>query len=206
MKKVEDPKLPAVDAAFCEAFGVSEGGVEALRSEVRENMERELAQAVQSRLKSQVMEQLLAANPISVPKTLVDVEIRDMQMDMLRRMGARNANQLPPREPFEAAARRRVALGLILNEVIRKAGIQPDASSVQARLNDIVAGFADPEAARQQYLQNEGAMRQLQMAALEDQVVAHVIGVAEVRDEPSSFKEIMNFGAEAASEERGGTT
>jgi trigger factor len=198
--KVEEPKLPEVDAAFCEAFGVSEGGVEALRAEVRENMERELAQAIQARLKSQVMEQLLGANPIAVPRALVESEIRDMQIDMLRRMGAKSARQLPPREPFEESAGKRVALGLILNEVIRKAGIQPDAALVQARLDEIVSGFADPEAARQQYLQSDAAMRQLQMAVLEDQVVAHVVGVAKIQDQPGSFKEIMNFGVEAASE------
>ena len=199
--KVEEPKLPEVDAAFCEAFGVSEGGVAALRAEVRENMQRELAQAVQARLKSQVMEQLLAANPIAVPNALVEAEIRDMQVDMLRRMGAKSARQLPPREPFEPAARKRVALGLILNEVIRRAGIQPDVTRVQARLDEIVAGFSDPEAARQQYLQSEAAMRQLQMSVLEDQVVAHVVAVARVEDQQSSFKEIMNFGADPASEE-----
>jgi len=199
--KVEEAKLPEVDAAFCEAFGVSEGGVEALRTEVRENMQRELAQAVQARLKSQVMEQLLAANPIAVPKALVETELRDMQIEALRRMGTRNTRQLPPREQFEPAARKRVALGLILNEVIRKAGIQPDVTRVQARLDEIVAGFADPEAARQQYLQSDAAMRQLQMSVLEDQVVAHAVGMAEVRDERSSFKEIMNFGAEPASQQ-----
>jgi len=198
--KVEEPKLPEVDAAFCEAFGVSEGGIEALRTEVRENMERELAQAVRARLKTQVMDQLLAANPIDVPKALVESEIRDMQMEMLRRMGARDARQLPPREPFEQGARRRVALGLILNEVIRQAGIQPDAAQLQAQLDEIVGGFSDPEAARRQYLQNDAAMRQLQMSVLEDQAVAWVINVAQVTDQPSSFKEIMNFGADAASE------
>ncbi len=198
--KVEEQKLPEVNSAFCEAFGVSEGGVEALKAEVRENMQRELAQAVQARLKSQVMEQLLAANPIAVPKALVEAEIRDMQMDMMRRMGAKSGRQLPARERFEAAARKRVALGLLLNEVIRKAGIQPDVARVQARLDEIVAGFADPEAARQQYLQSEAAMRQLQMAVLEDQVVAHVVGQARVQDQPGSFKEIMNFGAVPASE------
>jgi trigger factor len=198
--KVEEPKLPEVDAGFCEAFGVAEGGIEALRAEVRENMERELAQAVHARLKSQVMEQLLAANPIAVPNALVEAEIRDMQMEMLRRMGTRDAQRLPPRESFAQAARRRVALGLILNEVIRQAGIQPDSSRIQARLDEIVAGFSDPEAARRQYLQNEAATRQLQMSVLEDQAVAWVIGVAQVTDQPGTFKEIMNFGADAASE------
>lgn len=200
VRKVEEPRLPEVDATFCEAFGVTEGGIEALRIEVRENMERELAQAVQTRLKTQVMDQLLAANPIAVPNALVEAEIRDMQMEMLRRMGARDARQLPSREPFEQAAKRRVALGLILNEVIDQAGIQPDATQLQTRLDEIVSGFSDPEAARRQYLQNEAATRQLQMSVLEDQAVAWVINVAQVTDQPSSFKEIMNFGADAASE------
>jgi trigger factor len=201
IRKVEEGRLPEVDDSFCEAFGVTEGGVEALRAEVRANMERELAQAVQARVKNQVMEQLLAANPVAVPNALVEAEIRDMQMDMLRRMGARDARQLPPRGPFEQAARRRVALGLILNEVVRQAGIQPDATQVQSRLDEIVEGFADPDEGRRQYLQNEAATRQLQMSVLEDQAVAWVIGRAQVTEEPGTFKAIMNFGAEAASEE-----
>ncbi|MGH8130497.1 MAG: trigger factor [Steroidobacteraceae bacterium] len=200
LRKVEESHLPEVDAAFCEAFGVTEGGIEALRAEVRENMERELAQAVHARLKAQIMDQLLAANPISVPNALVEAEIRDMQMEMLRRMGSRDARELPPRQSFEQAARRRVALGLILNEVIRQAGIQPNATQVQERLDEIVAGFSDPDAARSQYLQNEAATRQLQMSVLEDQAVAWVINAAQVTDQPGSFKDIMNFGADAASE------
>jgi trigger factor len=200
MRKVEESHLPEVDAAFCEAFGVSEGGIEALRAEVRENMERELAQAVQARLKTQVMDQLLAANPIAVPNALVEAEIRDMQMELLRRSGTRDARQLPPRDSFVQPARRRVALGLILNEVIRQAGIQPNASQVQSRLDQIVSGFSDPDEARRQYLQNEAATRQLQMSVLEDQAIAWVIEQAAVTDQPGSFKDIMNFGVDPASE------
>ncbi len=198
---VEESHLPVVDDKFCEAFGVSDGGIEALRAEVRDNMERELAQAISARVKSQVMDQLLAANPIAVPRALVEAEIRDMQMELLRRSGSRDARQLPPRENFEQAARRRVALGLILNEVIRQAGIKPDAAQVQSRLDEIVVGYSDPEEARRQYLQNEAATRQLQMSVLEDQAVAWVASVAQVTDQPGSFKDIMNFGADEASEE-----
>jgi trigger factor len=200
VRKVEESSLPEIDAAFCEAFGVSEGGFEALRAEVRDNMERELAQAVQARLKTQVMDQLLAANPIEVPKALMEAEIRDMQVELLRRSGQRDARQLPPRDRFEPAAKRRVALGLILNEVIRRAGIQPDAAKLQVRLDELVATYADPDEARRQYLQNESATRQLQMSVLEDQAVAWVVAAAQVTDEPATFKDIMNFGAEAASE------
>jgi trigger factor len=204
VRKVEESSLPEVNDAFCEAFGISEGGVTALRTEVRENMERELAQAVQARLKAQVLEQLLAANPITVPRALVEAEIRDMQMELLRRSGSRDTRQLPPRESIEPAARRRVALGLILNEVIRKAGIQADGAKLQKRLDELVSTYADPDEARRQYLQNDAATRQLQMSVLEDEAVDWVVRSAKVKDQPGTFKNIMNFGAEAASEEGAG--
>jgi len=200
VKSVEETRLPEVNDEFCKAFGVEEGGVEALRAEVRDNMERELAQAIRGRLKSQVMDKLLAANPIDLPSVLVEQEIRDMQIEALRRMGARDARKLPPRQPFEANARRRVSLGLLLNEVIRTAAIQVDAARVQERLDEMVSGFDDPETARKQYVENEDAMRQLQMMVLEDQVVDHVVARAQVTEQLAAFKDIMNFGAAEASE------
>ncbi len=202
VKTVEEQQLPEVDDEFCKAFGVFEGGIEALRAEVRENMQRELAQNVRARLKSQVMDKLVAANPIDLPRTLIEAEIRDMQTEILRRMqqqGGRPQGQLPPKEQFEAGARRRVALGLVLNELIKGAGITVDMARVEQRLDELVASYADPADARNQYLQNEGAMRQLQMVVLEDQVVDYVLGRAQVTDQPATFKDIMNFGAAEAS-------
>jgi trigger factor len=203
VRKVEESSLPDVDDAFCEAFGIAEGGVAALRAEVRENMERELEQAVRARLKAQVVQQLLAANPVAVPKALVDAEIRNMQVDFLRSSGQRDARQLPGRERFEPGAKRRVALGLILNEVVRRAGLQADAGKLQKRLDELVSTYAEPDEARRQYLQNDAATRQLQMSVLEDQAIDWVVGAARVKDQPGSFKDIMNFGADPASEEVG---
>ena len=87
-----------------------------------------------------------------------------------------------------------------MNEVIRQAGIQPNAAQLQSRLDEIVSTYSDPDEARRQYLQNEAATRQLQMAVLEDQAVAWIINAAQVTDQPGSFKDIMNFGADPASE------
>jgi trigger factor len=195
LQKVEEPQLPEIDAEFCRAFGVDEGGVEALRAEVRSNMERELAQTVAVRMKMQVMDKLLAANPLDLPRVLLDAEIREMQLDTMRRMGAQNARQLPPRESFEQGARRRVALGLLINELVRAQGIEPDAARVEARLDELVLATGDPDAARQQYLQNEQALRQLQMMTIEDQVVDWLVGRAQVTEQRTTFRDLMNFGA-----------
>jgi len=104
LKKVEEKKLPELDDEFCREYGVLEGGIEQLRKEVRENMERELGQNVRARLKAQLMEGLLAANPVDVPQSLVDAQVREMQIDAARRMGARDASQVPPPEPFVEGA------------------------------------------------------------------------------------------------------
>ena len=109
---VEEQEVPALDEAFCAAFGVQEGGIAKLREDVTDNMRRELEQNVRARLKNQVLDQLLAANPVELPASMVEGQIRELQVDAARRMGIRDAAKIPPREPFLETARRRVALGL----------------------------------------------------------------------------------------------
>ncbi len=198
VKKVEEQELPPLDDEFCAAFGIKEGGVTALRSAVADNMRRELDQALRSRTKGQVLEQLLKANPLELPATLVDAQVRDMQIDMARRMGARDASQVPAREPFVEPARRRVALGLLINEVIKRESIELDRTKVGARLEELVSTYDNPQEMMKAYEQNRDAMRQVEALVLEDQVVDWLLARARVNDQPSTFKQVMNFGAEGA--------
>ena len=89
-KSVEERQLPQLDEEFCKLYGVDTGGIERLREEIEENMRRELGEAVRSRLKKQVMDALLAANPLELPKSLVDQQVRELQIDAGRRMGAQD--------------------------------------------------------------------------------------------------------------------
>jgi trigger factor len=197
VKSVEEQQLPEVDEEFCRAFGVTEGGVEQLRKEVEDNMRRELEQNVRGRVKTQLFDKLLAANPIELPKASVEQQIRELQLDWLRRIGA-NAQQLkeaPPREPFEEAAKRRVALGLLVGEVIRREQLRPDETRLEERIESVAASYPDPEQAARQIRDSRELLSQLEAAVLEDQVVEHLLGKVKVVEQPSSFKELMNFGA-----------
>jgi trigger factor len=100
VKKVEEKHLPPLDDAFCREYGVNEGGVEQLLVEVADNMRRELQDNVRARLKQQVFDRLLEANPIDVPRALVEQQVREMQIDAARRFGAKDASQVPPPEAF----------------------------------------------------------------------------------------------------------
>jgi trigger factor len=193
IKKVEEPSLPELDEEFCKAFGVTEGGVPKLREDVEANMRRELTQALRSRNKSAVMDKLYQVNPLEVPKVLIEGQVRDMQIDAMRRAGQTDASQAPPAEPFMEPAKRRVALGLLLNDIVRREKIAVDRARVNERLDDMVGAYSDPASMKRAYMQNADAMRQVENLVLEDQVVDWVLEHAKVQDKPSTFKELMNF-------------
>src|SRR5579859_333351 len=195
IKAVEEPVLPELDEEFCKSFGVAEGGVAKLREDVGANMRRELDQALRNRNKASVMDKLYAANPTEVPNVLIESQIRDLQVEAMRRAGAKDASQAPPRDPFVEPARRRVTLGLLLNDVIRREKLIVDRARVNERLDEMVAAYGDPGAMKRAYLQNAEAMRQVEGLALEDQAVDWILQHAKVHEVPSTFKELMNFEA-----------
>ncbi len=194
VKQVEAQSLPEVDAAFCRSFGIEEGSIETLRAEVRKSMERELTDLVHGRLRAQVLDALYAQNPLEVPRTLIDEQVQQMQLDAARNMGVREASQLPPREPFEEPARRRAALGLILGQIIRSEGLQPDRQRVEERLEELASNYPNPQEARSAYRRSAEAMRQIESAALEEQVIEWFVARAAVREQPMTFQELTGFG------------
>jgi trigger factor len=194
VKKVQEQSLPAVDEEFCRLFGVEEGGIDALRSEVRKSMEHELEEVVRKRLRSQVMDTLYRDNPIEVPRALVAETVERLQVETAQRIGARDLSQLPPRDAFEEPARRRVALGVIVGEIVRSEALQVDRAKVQSRVDTLAASYPQPEEARRAYLQSPEAMREIESAVLEDQVLDAVLAHAKVTERSTSFRELTGFG------------
>lgn len=191
---VEEQQLAEANDAFAKIFGITEGGIAKLREEVADNMRRELAENVRSRVRQQLFDGLLAANAIEVPSALVANQVRDMQMDAARQMGARDASQLPPAEQFQESARRRVALGLVLGEVIKTSGVSVDRNRVQARVQEMVQQYPDPAQALKAFRENQEAQRQIENLLLEEQVIDWLLERAKVSEQPMTFKELMNFG------------
>lgn len=189
--RVEERVLPELDDEFCAAFGVTEGGLEALKRDVRRNMQRELDERLRAERKSRALDALLAANPITVPSALVDDEIKELQNDAMRRLGVDDPEQAPPRERFEEYARKRVALGLLVQELIREKGIQIDNERVDARIDELVAPYEQPEEAARLYRNNREMLEQVQSQVLEEQVVDYLIEHGKPTEKRMSFAEFM---------------
>jgi trigger factor len=193
IEKVEEQKPAELDEEFAKSFGVADGNLESLRSEVKANMERELNEAIRQKMRTQVLEGLFTNNPIELPRQLVDEQIQELQVEMLRRAGVRDAKQMPPREPFEQPAKRRVALSLLMSELVRAASLKVSRESVQEKLNELAASYANPDEVRRAYLQNAEMMRQIESQVLEQQAIDWVLSQAKVTEKPSSFSELTKF-------------
>jgi trigger factor len=195
---VQEPVLPAVDEAFSASFGIEAGGVAKLRDDVRNNMARELGQTVRARLKTQILEQLYQANSIEIPKSLVEDEITHLQQDAATRLGVSDPARMPQRELFEAQARRRVTLGLLVNEIIKAQGIVLDRARVDTRLEEVAADYEDPVQVVRAYRANPQLMRGVETLVLEDQAVEWILGRAQMIEQSSTFAEIMKLDQPAA--------
>lgn len=195
VKSVQARELPELDDEFCKAYGVDEGGIERLRAEVTENMQRELADAIRAQVKNVLFDELLKANELEVPKSMVETQVREMQLDAGRRMGARDVSQLPSAESFQEAARRRVALSLLVGEVIREGKLEVDQQRVQTRFDELAQQLPDSDQSLQQYRTNPQFRRQMEAVVLEEQVIDWLLERVQVTDKPATFKDIMKFGA-----------
>ena len=191
VKEVAQTVLPKIDDEFCLAFGVKEGGAEALEAEVRKNMERELANATKRRVKQQVMDGLLAANEgITLPKALVVEEAQRVRQQFAQQMRGADTNQLPL-NIFEPEAERRVKLGLLVAELVRTEGLTVDAARVDALLDDIASSYEDPAEVKVFYKGRPDLMQNLEALAAEDMVVDHVLSKAKVSDVAMKFDEVV---------------
>ena len=189
---VKAQQLPELNDELFSQFGVKEGGEEAFRAEVRKNMTAQLKQAVRNATKQAVFEALMKANPIEVPSALIASEV-----DNLRRQAAQQYNlgenfdiSQMPGELFQDQAKNNVVLGLLVGEVIKVNEIKADQAVVDALLNEMAQSYQEPQKVVDYYKTNPDMLRQVEGAALEQQVVDKLLAEAQVTDVNKTFKEL----------------
>jgi len=191
---VEEPVLPEIDEAFIKAYGVEEGTMDSFRADIKNNMERELEQALRGKLKSAVMDALYEKIQVAVPNTLVDQEIENMMkpyIETAKRQKMKLEDMKLPRDAFEEQAKRRVALGLILGEIIHKNEIKIDNNKVRSTIEDMAKSYERPEDVVNWYYSDESRLNDVQQMVLEDQTIEWLIARAKVSEETVSFNDVM---------------
>jgi trigger factor len=198
VKSVEEPQLPGLDAEFARQLGVADGDLAKMRGEIRANVEREVKKRVEARIKGQALQALLDAAPMELPKSLVEMETQQLLERAAADLQARGVNpgQLPLNPAsFGDAAKRRVALGLIIAELARAENLQPKPAEVRAIVEQEAQSYESPaEVVKWLYMQPQ-RLSEMEGVALEANVVKWVLSKAKVVDKQVSFDELMGSGA-----------
>ena len=195
VKKVEGMSLPKVDEEFAKLFGIEDGDVEALKAEVRKNMERELSQTLKTQLKEEVIAKLLEKNEIDLPAALVDQEVNALREQAKQRFSQQGGGEnLPdlPADLFKDNAQRRVSIGLLLGEIIKQNELKADQEKVDSLIETMASAYEDPQEVVDYYKNNQELMQQMQNVALEEQAIEWVVGQAKVTEVNKPFDEVMN--------------
>ncbi len=193
--EVQSQELPEVDETFFEKFGVTEGGLEKFREEVRNNMEREKRKALRSKLKEQVMDALLDAHKVELPQSLVKSEIDVLRNQAVQQYGAIadkiDVKALLPDDMFREQAERRTALGLIVSEIVKQESLRADKDKVREIVEETASTYESPEEVVNYYYSNEQLLASVEAAALEEQVIDTLVEKAKVEDKAVSYQEAI---------------
>lgn len=193
LKKVEKRELPELSEEFIKRFGVTDGSVNNLRDEVRKNMERELKCAVRNRIKTQIINGLVNNNDIDLPAVLIDGEVDVLRHQAVQPFGndEKQAVELP-RELFEEQAKHRVAVALLLGEVITTNKLKAEEERVKTLIEEIASAYEDPQEVVKLYSNNKDLMNKMRNLALEDQAVEILLAKAQVTEKAITFSELIN--------------
>jgi len=195
VKKIEAQHLPEVDEAFAKSLGIGGGTVDALRADVRKNLEREVKFRVQARNKASVMDALVKTAELEVPKSLVAGESERMVEQMradLKKRGMKDADTAPiPTEMFQAQAERRVRLGLIVAELVRSQNLQAKPEQLQAHIEELSQSYEKPSEVVRWYLSDRNRMAEVEAMVVENNVTGYVLGRAKAVDKEVPFDELM---------------
>jgi trigger factor len=196
MRKIEAANLPAVDEAFAKALNIPSATVEALRADVRRNLEREVRFRLMSRNKAAAMEALASVSTLDLPKALVSSEVERMTEAAradLKQRGVKDADSAPiPAEIFQPQAERRVRLGLVVAELVRANALQARPEQLQKHIEELSQSYEKPADVVRYYLSDRSRMAEVEAVVIENNVAEHVFGKAKVTDKVIPFDELMS--------------
>jgi len=194
VNQVAEPELPPVDADFARALGVKDGDVDRLKSEVRENITREVARKVKSVVKEQVMDALLASATFEIPRALLDAEIAGMQkaaVEDLKSRGMTTQDLTLPPDLFVERATRRLKLFLIVTELVRRHDLQPRPEQVRKVIEEHAESYEQPDQLVRWYYSDRSRLAEVEALVMEDNVVEWAMGKMKVEDTATPFDDLM---------------
>jgi trigger factor len=195
LNKVEAQILPEVDEEFIKSLGIEAGTIEALRADIKKNLEREVKFRLQARNKAAVMDALVASAELDLPKASIEAEVQRLVEGAradLKQRGIKDADKATiPAELFQGQAERRVRLGLVVAELVQSNDLAAKPEQIDAHINELAASYERPEDVVRWYKGDNRRMAEVEAIVIENNVTDFVLGKAKVSEKAVSFEELM---------------
>ena len=202
VNSVASKVLAKMDDEFFKLFGVESGGEAKFREDVLDNMERELRNAIRTKVKNRVMNQLFELNSVELPSALVANEINQLKQQMVQQFGGGQQIDLSmlPDDMFKEKAERRAALGVIVSEIVKVEELSPDEDQVRARVDEIASTYEQPKEVVDYYYSKPELLSSVEGVVLEDQVTELVLAKAKIKEQTLAYEDAIKPDPEPGSE------
>jgi len=202
VNSVASKALAKMDDEFFKLFGVESGGEAKFREDVLDNMERELRNAIRTKVKNRVMNQLFELNSVELPSALVANEINQLKQQMVQQFGGGQQIDLSmlPDDMFKEKAERRAALGVIVSEIVKVEELSPDEDQVRARVDEIASTYEQPKEVVDYYYSKPELLSSVEGVVLEDQVTELVLAKAKIKEQTLAYEDAIKPDPEPGSE------
>jgi trigger factor len=195
VKKIEAANLPEINEAFAKSLGIADGTVDALRADIKKNLEREVKFRLLARNKQAVMDALVAKAELDLPKSSVQSEVDRMIEQAradLKNRGIKDADKAPiPEDMFRPQAERRVRLGLVVAELVRTNNLQAKPEQIKRHVEELAASYEKPAEVVRWYYSDPRRLGEVEAIVIENNVTDFVLGKAKVNDKQVSFDDLM---------------
>ena len=202
VNSVASKALAKMDDEFFKLFGVESGGEAKFREDVLDNMERELRNAIRTKVKNRVMNQLFELNSVELPSALIANEINQLKQQMVQQFGGGQQIDLSmlPDDMFKEKAERRAALGVIVSEIVKVEELSPDEDQVRARVDEIASTYEQPKEVVDYYYSKPELLSSVEGVVLEDQVTELVLAKAKIKEQTLAYEDAIKPDPEPGSE------
>ena len=196
LKKLEATHLPEVTNELAKSLGVADATVEALRADIRKNLEREVKYRLLGRNKQAALDALVAQAELDLPNSIVQSELDRMAQgarEELKQRGIKDADKAPiPDEVFRPQAERRVRMGLVVSEVVRMHNLHATPDQIKAHVEELAASYEKPAEVIRWYYSDNRRMAEVEAIVIENNVTNYVLSLVKPKVKEVSFDELMS--------------
>lgn len=183
---VEARALPPLDDAFAKSVGDFES-VEGARAKIRENLAAEFVQQSEREVNEALIDEIIAANRIDLPETMVDRYLRTMLSDREGPLEGRvpPERQKEVRELLRPGAERAMRRYYILNHLADREGIHASDADVDATIGERIDTGKTSVAAARRDLERTGQLEDLRFHLTMERVFAWLRVNSQITDVPA---------------------